>query len=120
MSLLPLSRRSLWAALGATAFVACFSAPALALNKDCNRNYVTQRVQSAMLAFKATQYCSKTPLPFTDLEAIQQLDSLRCNADASAMIDELDRSFDKQYRMIMTTDSAQTVCKHAATLDINQ
>lgn len=118
MKLTQLSRRSVWALFGAATLAACLTVPATAVESRCDRAFVSQGVQKAMLAFKATQYCTKTPLPYTDLQAISRLDELRCNSDVSNMIDELDRDFDKQYRMIMTRDEGQTVCKHAATLDL--
>lgn len=127
MSLLGFAQISLRALAGAViigsmALLAAAPAEAamseeMALSK-CHIKYVAPRIQDAMLALKATQYCVGQEFPYTELDVLARLDKLRCDAGASSMIDELYDDYDKQYRLVLMKDKTHTVCKHAATLHI--
>ncbi len=92
-----------------------FATPAQA-NPQCGQRFIAQNIKSAVLAYKATKYCKSTKLPYSRAQASKNIDSLRCNAQASLLLDELIYDFDAQYKSIMSGAGKQVVCLEAAAL----
>ncbi len=91
-------------------------APAQEFNAKCSQRFIAQNIKSAVLAFKATKYCKSVKLPYSQAQASKRIDDLRCNAQASALLDELIEKYDEQYRTIMNTPNSNIVCQQAIAL----
>ncbi len=83
---------------------------------QCSPRHIAQNIQSAVLALKATQYCSGIDLPYSAAQASMRVDELRCGAEASELLDDLIGDFDGKYKNIMSGKSKQAVCLKAASL----
>ncbi len=84
--------------------------------QQCGQRYIAQNIESAVLALKATKYCTNISLPYSRAQASENVDDLRCNAQASSLLDELINDFDYQYKSIMSGAGSKTICLQAASL----
>lgn len=85
----------------------------------CAPRELADNIQNTVLAYKAAEFCKRDTLPYTITEVAERLESLRCNAQSSKLIDDLMSNYDQQYRDIMTRDARQVVCMKAAGLSFN-
>ncbi len=106
------------AAVGGVAIAFLLSAPAAAGGPQCGPRYIAKNIQTAVLALKASQYCKREDLPFTAAEAFERIESLRCGADSSQLIDELLVNFDQQYKTILARDPHHIVCEKATKISL--
>ncbi|MCF6344802.1 MAG: hypothetical protein L3J15_09075 [Devosiaceae bacterium] len=93
-----------------------FSAQAQVSNPQCGQRYIAQNIKSAVLALKATKYCTNISLPYSMAQASKNIDDLRCNAQASSLLDEMINDFDYQYKTIMSGAGSKAICLQAASL----
>jgi len=95
------------------------SAPVFAAKgPQCAPRFIAQNIQLAVFALKATQNCKGIALPYSAAQASMQVDSLRCGAQASDLIDELIKDYNGKYKMIMSGTSKQVTCKQAASMTL--
>ncbi len=83
---------------------------------QCGQRYIAQNIKSAVLAFKATKYCTNINLPYSMAQASKNIDDLRCNEQASSLLDEMINDFDYQYKSIMSGAGSKAICLQAASL----
>ena len=96
-----------------------FIVPLQASSTQCAQRVIAQNIKSAVLAYKATQYCVGVRLPYSRAQVSDRIDSLRCSSQASNILDELLDDYDGQYRAIMSGTGKQVVCSEAAKLGAN-
>lgn len=94
--------------------------PAEAAGPQCQRRFIASNIQDAVLALKATEYCTNQNLPYSRSDVMERIESLRCGPDSVALIEDLIDDYDDKYKLIMTTDPSKAVCIHAAQLDLNK
>lgn len=82
----------------------------------CSPRLISANIKEAVLALKATEHCAGTQLPYNHDQATARLDDLRCGKQASDLIDDMVKNYEREYRTILRTDAGQVVCKHAATI----
>ncbi len=85
-------------------------------NPQCSQRYIAQNIKSAVLALKATKYCKNIKLPYSRAQAGKKIEELRCNTQASNLLDELIINYDREYKNIMSGPGAELICSNAASL----
>ena len=100
------------------ASTATAAATTTATGPQCGSRFIAANIHSAVLALKATEFCVAEQLPYTVTEVYERIDSLRCNDEASSLIDSLINDYNRQYKAILTTDAQRTVCEQAVSLQL--
>jgi len=90
-----------------------------ASGKQCGPRFIAVNIKSAVLALKATEFCTGQALPYSAIDVWERIDSLRCGPESSALIDDLINDYDREYSTILATDAKQTVCNMATTIDLS-
>jgi len=94
------------------------STPAFSKGYQCAPRVIAQNIQSAVLALKATKYCTSTDLPYSAAQASIRIESLRCGAEASSLIDELLYQNEGRYKLILTKDENKIACNSAINISM--
>lgn len=82
----------------------------------CMPRYISQNIKDAVLAAKAAKYCPN--MPYTADQAMSFVDEMRCNAQASQIIDNLLFNNEEQYKAILTKDPNKVACGQAAKIKL--
>lgn len=114
----PISRSAGARLMAAAVSAVMLSAPALAQENrtQCGPRNIAQNLKEAVLAMKAAQYCEG--MPYTIGEAAARVEAMRCNDQASTLIDELLNDFSAEYEAVFAADAGDVVCTQAAAIDL--
>lgn len=102
--------------LGLAAAIALGAVPSAQAVSVCMPRYISQNIKNAVLATKAAQYCGN--MPYTADQAMSFVDEMRCNAEASQIIDNLLFKNEERYKSILTGDMAGVACGAAAKIQL--